>query len=265
MIIVSIDGIIGVGKTVFADALVATLKKQGFVPIFVPENVNEWEANGTLEASYAQKLSPAYFQTIVCADKQRLLKQALHEIRKQFGADPISDNVVLIAERLHSDSFFMDANRQMDLVTDLEMQHYKHWHNLWSSSNESLQADTIVHLKCPLSLCKERIRQRSRSGESLIDDNLQTALSDVHDAQLGQSRFHHVQGPAIQVIPISTEIDYREDDELTEQVVQPVVTFIHERMNHRYENVSLRTDIMLAVCYVSAAFLIAVVPSFCSF
>lgn len=261
MLIISIDGIIGVGKTVFAHALVATLEKQGFAPIFVPENVQEWEDNGTLDALYAQKLSPAYFQTIVFADKQRMLKGAMRDIRKRFGADPITDNVVLIVERMHSDSFFMDANRRMDRVTDLEMRHYKHWHDLFSSSNKCLQTDAILYLTCPLSVCMERIQKRSRSGESLIDHNFQKSLSEVHDAQLGQPHFHTGEGPAIQVIPVTTDIDYREDDELTKQVMQPVVSFIHNRTAHHDEKVSLRTDIILAVCYVSAAVIITVVSS----
>jgi deoxyadenosine/deoxycytidine kinase len=265
MIIISIDGIIGAGKTVFAQHLVVLLKNQGFTPIFVPENVQEWADDGTLKALYAQKLSPAYFQTIVFADKQRLIRAAL---RKKFpnvkvnSKQDIPNTIVLIVERMHSDSLFMRTNHTLNLVTDLEMKHYGHWHSLWSPMLDFLQADAIVYLKCPLSVCMKRIRERSRSGESLIDTDFQRTLSNIHDIELDKD-FYEVHcfqtGKEIQIpiLRISTEPDYRDNDRLIKEVTGPVISHIRaiRGADTQNEDHVIRGTILLMLVYAVMVFI----------
>ncbi len=242
MKVISIDGVVGVGKSLFAERLISILEDRGYLVVFVPENVKEWTENGTLELLYQNKLSPAYFQTIVFADKQRMIQDGIKRLNQMKSDSKNTDGPVksvagsiLIVERMHTDTIFMKTNHVMGNVTDLEMAHYEQWSNMWNSILHVRPANLIVYINAPIDVCMARIKSRARQGEQLMSVNFQNSLHSLHEKYFETNMFQLQESNlscGIPIIRINSLCNYKDDMHVAQTVAEPILEFIKDLYNN---------------------------------
>jgi thymidylate kinase len=161
--IVSIEGNIGSGKSTLLSHLKELFKDDSDV-IFVDEPVEAWEqikdrqGNTMLQKFYKDKEKYAFsFQMMAYISRLALLKKALEE----------NPSAIIITERsLQTDKFvFAKMLYDMDKIEDVNYQIYETWFETFLAD---CQLGKIIYVKTDPSICLERIKQRSRNGESTI-------------------------------------------------------------------------------------------------
>lgn len=161
--IVSIEGNIGSGKSTLLSHLKELFKDDSDV-IFVDEPVEAWEqikdkqGNTMLQKFYKDKEKYAFpFQMMAYISRLAVLKKALEE----------NPNAIIITERsLQTDKFvFAKMLYDMDKIEDVNYQIYETWFETFLTD---CQLAKIVYVRTDPSICLNRIKQRSRDGESTI-------------------------------------------------------------------------------------------------
>jgi deoxyadenosine/deoxycytidine kinase len=161
--IVSIEGNIGSGKSTLLSHLKELFKDDSDV-IFVDEPVEAWEqikdkqGNTMLQKFYMDKEKYAFsFQMMAYISRLALLKKALEE----------NPSAIIITERsLQTDKFvFAKMLYDMDKIEDVNYQIYETWFETFLAD---CQLAKIVYVRTDPSICLNRIKQRSRNGESTI-------------------------------------------------------------------------------------------------
>ncbi len=161
--IVSIEGNIGSGKSTLLSHLKELFKDDNDV-IFVDEPVEAWEqikdkqGNTMLQKFYQDQEKYAFpFQMMAYISRLAVLKKALEE----------NPNAIIITERsLQTDKFvFAKMLYDMDKIEDVNYQIYETWFETFLTD---CQLAKIVYVRTDPSICLDRIKQRSRDGESTI-------------------------------------------------------------------------------------------------
>jgi deoxyadenosine/deoxycytidine kinase len=161
--IVSIEGNIGSGKSTLLSHLKELFKDDDNV-IFVDEPVESWEqikdkqGNTMLQKFYQDQEKYAFpFQMMAYISRLAVLKKALEE----------NPNAIIITERsLQTDKFvFAKMLYDMDKIEDVNYQIYETWFETFLTD---CQLAKIVYVRTDPSICLNRIKQRSRNGESTI-------------------------------------------------------------------------------------------------
>jgi deoxyadenosine/deoxycytidine kinase len=170
MRIVCVEGIIGVGKTTYIRNLADTLRRSGLSVVVISENVKLWRDRGYLAAFYKEPARRAYsFQTMTFVTRAVAYREAIRQ-----PAD------VYICER----SFFSDRHIFGAMLRD-DMEGAAHVYDQWYDFAEQqrvVPADTVtIYLRADVATCQRRVRARARSEESLVGDEYQQRLADLHD------------------------------------------------------------------------------------
>lgn len=161
--IVSIEGNIGSGKSTLLSHLKELFKDDNDV-IFVDEPVEAWEqikdkqGNTMLQKFYQDQEKYAFpFQMMAYISRLAVLKKALEE----------NPSAIIITERsLQTDKFvFAKMLYDMDKIEDVNYQIYETWFETFLTD---CQLAKIVYVRTDPSICLDRIKQRSRDGESTI-------------------------------------------------------------------------------------------------
>lgn len=161
--IFTIDGNIGSGKSTLLNHLKEYYKKNEYI-IFADEPVSEWQticdANGIsmLEKFYKDQKTYSFpFQMMAYISRLDIL-------RKIVKSDP---NAIIITERsLHTDRLvFAKMLFDSDLIEDVNYQIYLKWFDTFI---EDYPITGVIYVKTDPQICFDRIKVRSRTGESDI-------------------------------------------------------------------------------------------------
>jgi deoxyadenosine/deoxycytidine kinase len=161
-IIISIEGNIGSGKSTLLEHL--RLKLENNNVIFLKEPVEIWEtikdASGDtmLQKFYADQKKYAFsFQIMAYISRLSLLKKAM---RENTGA-------IIITERsLHTDKMvFAKMLFDSNLIEDVNYQIYLKW---FDEFTVECPLNKIIYVNADPAICFDRIKKRSRVGESCI-------------------------------------------------------------------------------------------------
>jgi deoxyadenosine/deoxycytidine kinase len=161
-IIISIEGNIGSGKSTLLEHL--RLKLENNNVIFLKEPVEIWEtikdASGDtmLQKFYADQKKYAFsFQIMAYISRLSLLKKAM---RENTGA-------IIITERsLHTDKMvFAKMLFDSNLIEDVNYQIYLKW---FDEFTVECPLNKIIYVNADPVICFDRIKKRSRVGESCI-------------------------------------------------------------------------------------------------
>jgi deoxyguanosine kinase len=160
--IISIEGNIGSGKSTLLEKL--RLRLENVNVLFLQEPVDIWETirdssgQTMLQKFYADQTKYAFsFQIMAYISRLSLLKKA---IRENPGA-------IIITERsLHTDKMvFAKMLFDSGLIEDVNYQIYLKW---FDEFTVECPLNKIIYVKAEPEVCFNRIKKRSRQGESNI-------------------------------------------------------------------------------------------------
>ena len=172
--IISIEGNIGSGKS----TLIQYLKEADFDFVYLPEPVDRWntikDSSGCtiLEKFYGdQKRYSFSFQMMAYITRLVELKQAMKE------------NKIVITERcLYTDrEIFAKMLYDEGLMEDIEYSIYLCW---FDEFIKEVPIDGYIYLNVDPDTCIDRIKKRSRKGESSISLEYIKKLGMYHDTWL---------------------------------------------------------------------------------
>ncbi len=174
--IFTVEGNIGSGKT----TLISQIKSLKFdrPHIVVFEKVDEWstlkdnEGFDILSLFYKDKAKYSYiFQSYV-------LFSRLHHLLETIKLNP---NHIIICERCHLTDLYVFAKSLYELkdINDIEWKVYNMWHQQLRDM-VNIKIDGCIFVNTSPEVCYERIKKRSRTGESGIPLDYLSLLHDKH-------------------------------------------------------------------------------------
>lgn len=178
--LISIDGNIGSGKSTLMEALKHKFKDNKNV-VFLREPVDEWaqikdENNVTiLEKFYANQKDYSFsFQMMAYISRLALLKEAVKN----------NPTAIFISER----SLFTDREVFAKMLYNsgfIEEVNYKIYLRWFDSFSSEFPLNKVIYVKADPEVCFDRIKKRSRTGESNIPltylENCHTHHNDMLD------------------------------------------------------------------------------------
>jgi deoxyadenosine/deoxycytidine kinase len=174
--IVTIDGNIGSGKSTLLNNLKNHYANNSNV-VFADEPVSEWESikdsSGVtmLEKFYKDQKTYSFpFQMMAYISR-------LHILRTIIKENPCA--VVITERSLHTDRLvFAKMLFDSGLIEDVNYQIYLKWFDTFI---EDYPIDGIIYVKTEPDICFDRIKRRSRTGESTIPLDYLTNCDKYHD------------------------------------------------------------------------------------
>ena len=203
---ISIEGIIGAGKTTLIKSIMPFLEKEfgqdGI--LVVDEPVDEWIKSGHLENCTKQPYvaQTYFFHTRV----ERFLK-----LTKESNAK------VIISERsMISDRFvFWDTTCKNGLVTDLAQKTYPALWHTWTRLMRGRTPDIYIYLELDVDNSQKRMRERNRTAEKdVVSNQYQKQLVEAHEKVFLSGKYNTVK--------ISSKQNFRDDEGIAENIAKQI-------------------------------------------
>jgi len=166
-----VEGNIGSGKTRF----IKCLSKRKDLTV-IEEPVGIWEKIGALKVFYADPKRFAYmFQSLAFATR---LSTTL--------TTPVPTEHLVLERSIYTDRYcFTELQVECGNMSELEYNVYLEWYKLMECKfTQDIKADVIIYLRTTPEICAERIKKRSRDGESTISQEYLELLHNKHDKWL---------------------------------------------------------------------------------
>lgn len=212
---ITIDGLIGAGKTTLINLLIAKYIKQGIRVHAIYEPVDVWQRVGALAEFYKDIPAKCYeFQTFVYITRiQRVINEVI--------ANPTSD-VYLLERSVFTDRYvFVEMLRE--LMGPIRMAMCDTWWNMWSSLLD-IKITKWVLLDTSLNESLNRISARARGEEHGITIEYQSCLLEKHREFFNQLK---AAGESTCVIPSSMmDANFRDEncevlDSIADMIISP--------------------------------------------
>ena len=214
--IISIDGNIGSGKS----TLLAYLKEH-FIDneniIFLKEPVDEWEnikdneGKTILQNFYEnQKKYSFSFQMLAYISRLNLIKEAIKK----------NPNAIIITERsLYTDKMVFAKMLYDDgLINSIDYQIYL---KLFESFTDEYPVNKIIYVKTKPNICIERIKKRSRTGETNIKLDYLVNLDKYHNEMINST-------VGYRSLSLDGDLDIYENSEIINYWIQIIKEFIYD-------------------------------------
>jgi len=220
--VIVIDGIIAAGKTVFIAGLRRYLQNMGFRVVVVDEPVEQWKKTGRLEQFYKDPQKRAYqFQTM--AFHTRIMNA--RDIWNEWGNDV---DFVLMERCPNTDPIFMNLLLNNKTIDKTEMEDYMALWNLWLEL-APYTPRYFIYLRPSLEAVMNRLKERSRKGESAVTEEYQRALQAEHDRHLPAGDFEMVVGDSrfdASCLILQTDENFRDDKDVRDRLMGDVLKFV---------------------------------------
>ena len=178
IVIVSVQGLIGAGKTIFTERLSKYLHDNGIENEIAYEPVKKWIEIKALDALYSNPERMAY------AFQSYALTTRVNEIKEKYELLKIKSGYlkVLIMDR-DNDSDKIFATLLKDNMTNIEFEMYKTWYDSWKEMLGEINnlPKIIVVIGTSVQECSRRIINRGREVESNISEEYQSNLLRLHE------------------------------------------------------------------------------------
>jgi deoxycitidine kinase/deoxyguanosine kinase len=214
--IISIDGNIGSGKS----TLLAYLKEhftENENIIFLKEPVDEWEnikdneGKTILQNFYEnQKKYSFSFQMLAYISRLNLIKEAIKK----------NPNAIIITERsLYTDKMVFAKMLYDDgLINSIDYQIYL---KLFESFTDEYPVNKIIYVKTKPNICIERIKKRSRTGETNIQLDYLVNLDKYHNEMINST-------VGYRSLSLDGDLDIYENSEIINYWIQIIKEFIYD-------------------------------------
>lgn len=212
-VVIEVDGIIGVGKTTFIEEfLVPELVKRGFRVKVIKEPVDQW--GELLPLFYNDPKRYSYlFQTMAFHDRVCISQEMWEKYKNEVD--------IFISERgLISDPLFMKTLHNFGNVSDIEMDCYNKWWNMWRKL-VSYEPQMYIFITAQFSEIMERIKRRSREGESKVSEEYQLKLQYNHNTLFDHNLAHLTRS-------IDVTNDYRNNQKLKDDMMYSILVKLLE-------------------------------------
>lgn len=210
---ISIEGIIGAGKSTFIRAILPFLhKKYGAKKVLViDEPVDLWLRTGHLQASHQEPyMAQTYF---------------FHTRIERFLNLYREDVTIIISERSPmSDAVFWNCTCQERVATPLEKMTYP---LLWATWVRMLPiAPSLFVYLAPSSVgvAQERMRKRNRTCEQdTVTTTYQERLKEAHDKIFGADNVQVGPKLSVRCLPVCSDQNFRDDDGVAQKMAQQMM------------------------------------------
>lgn len=211
-IVIVIDGLIASGKTtMITQCLLPILTQRGYRVTVIPEPVEKWKENGRLKMFYSDPSRRAFqFQTCAFHDRVRISQKLYRKYAHQT-------DVFILERSIFSDLLFMEALRDSKTIDTSEFEDYM---NLWTMWEEVMpfRPDLFVYLRPNIDCVMDRLKERSRDGESSITIQYQKDLEKRHDILYGGDFVVIGENYYVPSIILETNDNFRDDNNVKEQL-----------------------------------------------
>lgn len=195
IILVSIEGNIGAGKSTLIKQLQECSTTSDINIVYLQEPVNEWnkvrDRDGVtiLENFYENPSKYAFpFQMMAYITRLKLIMNAIEENTNYINEMNKSSKTIIVMER----SLWTDKNIFAKMLYDdgkigkMEYDIYNLWFNEFVGKIPPMK---VIYLKVPPSICLERIKKRNRNGEENISLEYLKSCHQYHEDWLNQSEY----------------------------------------------------------------------------
>lgn len=207
--IISIEGNIGSGKSTLLN-LLRTYYSDNKNVVFADEPLDVWntitDKQGVtmLEKFYADQEKYSFqFQMMAYISRISELKKLVKNS---------TDNTIIITER----SVYTDKNVFAKMLYDdgmIEEVEYKIYLKWFDEFVEDVRVDNIVYVMCDPTVANDRIKKRSRTGESNIPVEYLTKVHNYHQDWL-------IHGSECPLTLLNGDVDRTEDNESYSDMIQ---------------------------------------------
>lgn len=201
MLIYSVEGAIGAGKSTFLDELVNYVNTNDDLyrkVLIVPEPVDEWCSGGQVDGG--EEISPLHafydnpeenasiFQVYVLMSRLNYLQTKLREFRDEFHEYPS----VIFVERfggLADEEVFVRVLCDRGLI---KIHQYEMYRRILSSLKEfHIKYDdmALIYITAPFNTTRIRIAQRARDAENIADTGHILRIYNRYEAWLGSEEY----------------------------------------------------------------------------
>ena len=215
-IVITVDGGIGAGKTVYINMICKKLSQRGWRITVVKEPVDKWRESGILDLFYKDPKRWAYhFQTKAFHDR-------VVENIEAFAAHGETSDVFILERSPFTDNLFVEVLYDDKMVTDLEYKDYKQWWSLWYKVMP-YTPNMFIYLRPDIDVQMSRIEERNRSeelrsadGKSGVTLEYQKKLVSKHDEFFQNDMVEIGPDSYVPCVKLITNENYR-DDAITQE------------------------------------------------
>jgi deoxyadenosine/deoxycytidine kinase len=177
MIIISIEGNIGVGKSTFIEKVLVNNFddcEKVSEPVEVWKTLTDENDKNILELFYNDKKRWAYsFQNVACITRMMKIEEMIRKSEKKY---------IFLDRSLGTDyNVFEKMLYNSGEISEIEHKMYNLWCSFYANYVRENSKIIYIYLKCDPNICLERINKRNRMEEKLITLDYLEKLNEYHD------------------------------------------------------------------------------------
>lgn len=174
-IIISVEGIVGAGKTTFVKFLAKHLNA-----IICEEPVAKWREIGLLE----KFLNPDSMERWAFTFQIEVLNDAIQSLVNcvELSKQSNGRQIIIIDRSIYADKCFVEVLKENNKLSQVEYNLYQDiWNKLEGTIGKEIYPDLFIYLRPPVEECMKRIKLRGRNEEKDMTIEYQEKLQKYHD------------------------------------------------------------------------------------
>lgn len=213
-ILINIEGNIGVGKTTFSNIIKEAIPDSFVVeePIDIWLNTKDNKNENILDKFYQDKKRWSYiFQNFAYITRMMKIEDAVKNFK---GTNIFLDRSLGCDLNVFSKMLYDEGD-----ISELEYTIYKYWNKFYFDYVQKNKIQKTIYLYCSVDVCYNRIQQRGREAEKLIEREYLDKLKLYHDQWLLQSE---------NILIIDCDKDFENDLNYRNEIIDKVKKYISE-------------------------------------
>ena len=236
MVLISIEGNIGVGKSTFIEkVLLSNFSDCEKVsePVDLWKTITDKDGKNILQVFYEDKNRWAYsFQNIACITRMMKIEEVVRTSNKKY---------IFLDRSLGTDSnIFEKMLYESGEISEIEHQMYNLWCKFYSKYVRENDDIIYIYLKSDPKICLERIKKRNRVEESSITIDYLDKLNKYHDDWLMDSEM----GISDNIIILDCNEDFENNKEKQIEMINIIkykLRMIEENNNQEINKIKIDT------------------------
>ena len=186
VIVVYLEGNIGVGKSTLLDNLRLRLESMSFeIPVnftYLQEPVDIWRKSGSLDLLYRKKITSSLFQMMGLATRSTSLFSTVSQLKKNRLNIIFTERSLKFGDRAFSNLYVTDQN-ELKMYNDCAQSIASSFDNTLKCFDPNFE-EIYMYLNLDANECLERIKQRRRSEEDNVSLDLLQNIQNSHEEMM---------------------------------------------------------------------------------